>query len=298
MRHWVLSCIAVLLMLGWNTASAQTCTISAGPLSSAPYNPFSLTNNDSQGSFSFSCTRAPGNNGTNFPSTFWVGVDTGSFASRLRSGTSDFLNRSLFQNYTGCNTAWGGAIGMSFANGNTGNGDQSTGPFPGTYCFRIGAGQTSAVPSPPTYNDTVTISVRSTNSSGFLWGQTTFGLSTSVNAVCEISTINDLAFAYTSFGGAATATGGGFTVRCTNTLPFKVGFTNVASPATTKSVSASANSLGLAYNLGLDLSAGLTGTGVVKNYSVTGTMVGGQAGTCTTATCNSTAEKHTIYLVY
>jgi spore coat protein U-like protein len=117
--------------------------------------------------------------------------------------------------------------------------------------------------------------------------------------VCLITTPGGLTFNYTSFGGAATGAGGAFTVQCTNTLPYKVGFDATATPATTKAVAASASSLDLAYSLGLSGTTTGTGDGTAKALSVTGTMAASQSGTCAVgAGCSSSTEVHAIYVVY
>jgi spore coat protein U-like protein len=52
---------------------------------------------------------------------------------------------------------------------------------------------------------------------------------------CVFGTIAPVVFNYTSFQTTlATATGGTFNMKCTNTMPYKIGFTNVATPATTE----------------------------------------------------------------
>jgi hypothetical protein len=108
-----------------------------------------------------------------------------------------------------------------------------------------------------------------------------------------------VAFTYTSFQGtASTATGGTFNMKCTNTMPYKIGFTNATTPATTDAVTDDA--VNLAYTLTLSGTTG-TGSGVDQAYTVTGTMAAAQAGTCLTATCTNTAatnKTRTIYVVY
>src|SRR5262245_66494141 len=53
-------------------------------------------------------------------------------------------------------------------------------------------------------------------------GQTSgqFTVNVTLTSVCTLGTITNLDFAYTSLGGAVSATGGGFQVRCTNSLPY------------------------------------------------------------------------------
>jgi len=126
----------------------------------------------------------------------------------------------------------------------------------------------------------------------------TFDVTINLTSVCVLGTVAPVAFTYTSFGSAATGTGGGFNVKCTNTLPFKIGFTNAATPAVSETVTDQAVSL--AYTLGLSAATG-TGTGVDQSFSVTGTMAANQAGTCATGTCTnsaSTNKQRTLYVSY
>ncbi|WP_411877496.1 spore coat protein U domain-containing protein [Polaromonas sp. YR568] len=116
---------------------------------------------------------------------------------------------------------------------------------------------------------------------------------------CVFGTIAPVVFAYTSFQATlANATGGTFNMKCTNTMPYKIGFTNAATPATTEATTD--NAVNLAYTLGLSATTG-TGSGVDQPYTVTGTMALGQGGTCLTASCTNTAATNkvrTVYVVY
>jgi len=127
----------------------------------------------------------------------------------------------------------------------------------------------------------------------------TVNVTINLTSKCVFGAVAPVAFTYTSFQGAAsTATGGTFNMKCTNTMPYKIGFTNTATPATTDAVTDDA--VNLAYTLGLSATTG-TGSGVDQAYTVTGTMAAAQAGTCLTATCTNTAatnKTRTIYVVY
>jgi hypothetical protein len=105
-----------------------------------------------------------------------------------------------------------------------------------------------------------------------------FNVTVNLTSKCEVTAgPADVAFTYTSFQAAgATATGGGFTVRCTNTLPY-----TMALDAASGTVS------GLNYTLSLSAAAG-TGNGAGQNYTVNGAMVSGQAGTCALGSCSGT----------
>jgi hypothetical protein len=116
---------------------------------------------------------------------------------------------------------------------------------------------------------------------------------------CVFGTVAPVVFAYTSFQAAlATASGGTFNMKCTNTMPYKMGFTNAPTPAVSDAVTDDA--VNLAYTLGLSATTG-TGSGVDQAYSVSGSMALGQAGTCLTAACTNAAATNkvrTLYVVY
>jgi spore coat protein U-like protein len=98
-------------------------------------------------------------------------------------------------------------------------------------------------------------------------GPTNFNVTVNLTASCSMTAPADVAFTYTSFGGAATSTGGGFTVTCTNSLPY-----TLALDATSGTV------IGLNYTLAL--APGGTGNGAAQSYTIAGNMVAGQSGTC------------------
>ena len=103
-----------------------------------------------------------------------------------------------------------------------------------------------------------------------------FNVTVNLTSVCTIASgPADVAFTYTSFqAGAATATGGGFSVQCTNTLPYTMSL-----DATSGTV------IGLNYTLALSAASG-TGNGASQAYSITGSMASGQGGTCALGSCS------------
>ena len=120
-------------------------------------------------------------------------------------------------------------------------------------------------------------------------GPTAFTVNVTLTSSCTFSTPANVVFAYTSFQvGAQAATGGGFNVTCTTSLPYTLAITQN-----------NASLLGLAYTLGTS-AAGGTGSGVAQAYSVTGSMVASQVGTCATAggSCNATNATNTLTLTY
>ena len=124
-----------------------------------------------------------------------------------------------------------------------------------------------------------------------------FNVKVNLATACKMSTITDVDFlTYTSLQAAAqTATGGAFTVTCTNTLPYTLKFVSATGAATDSGTFPTVN---LAYTLGLS-AAGANGSGVAQSYNVTGSMVAAQPGTCATAACAETRTgAHTVFVVY
>jgi hypothetical protein len=116
----------------------------------------------------------------------------------------------------------------------------------------------------------------------------TFDVVINLTSKCEINStnastgavINNVVFNYTSFQTtAATSTGGGFNVRCTNSLPYTLALSNTG---------VTDDAVNLAYTLALSATSG-TGNGSDQAFTVNGTMAAGQAGTCANATCTNTA---------
>lgn len=116
-----------------------------------------------------------------------------------------------------------------------------------------------------------------------------FSVSATLTSKCQVTAgPTNLAFTYTSFqAGPATATGGAFSVQCTNSLPYTMAVDTVSSNTV----------IGLVYTLSLSAASG-TGTGSAIAYSVNGNMIAGQSGTCaTTAACTGT-NAHTLTVTY
>ena len=131
-----------------------------------------------------------------------------------------------------------------------------------------------------------------------------FDVTITLTAACTLSAVADVAFAYTSLqGGVANATGGGFSVTCTNNLPYAFGLqagTGAAVPPGAATINVTDDAVNLAYQLALS-AAGGTGSGAAQNYSVTGSMAASQGGTCAAASCTNAAatnNRHTLIVSY
>jgi len=132
----------------------------------------------------------------------------------------------------------------------------------------------------------------------------TFNVNVTLTSACTLSAVNNLAFTYTSLqGGVSNATGGGFSVSCTTSLPYTFGLqagSGAATPPGAATILVTDNAVNLDYSLALS-AAGGTGNGVAQNYSVTGSMAASQAGTCAAASCTNAAatnKTHTLIVNY
>lgn len=123
-----------------------------------------------------------------------------------------------------------------------------------------------------------------------------FDVNITLTSACQYTKTSDVFFTYTSFQttAAAQTTAGGFTVRCTNTLPYTLAL-DAAGSYTDQATN-------LAYTLALSAPGG-TGNGAAQAYAVTGSIAANQGGTCTTAggICVNTAstnKQRTLTITY
>ena len=132
-----------------------------------------------------------------------------------------------------------------------------------------------------------------------------FDVNITLTAACTLSAIADVDFTYTSFqGGVSNAANGGFTVSCTNNLPYTFGLqsgTGAATPPGAATIGPiNDDAVNLSYSLALS-AAGGSGNGAAQAYSITGTMAGNQAGTCAVSPCTNgaaTNNRHTLIVNY
>jgi hypothetical protein len=108
----------------------------------------------------------------------------------------------------------------------------------------------------------------------------TFNVNITLTTACTLSTIGDINFTYTSFQGtAATGTGGGFNVTCTNGVPYTFAL---------DSTSVTDDAVDLTYTLSLPTPS--AGTGASQSYTIGGSIAAGQSGTCTSlGSCTNAA---------
>lgn len=121
-----------------------------------------------------------------------------------------------------------------------------------------------------------------------------FNVNISLTPSCSVSTPAAINLTYTSFQGTAATGSSGFTVTCTNTLPYTP---SVSGAATTD------DAVNLAYTLGFTAPVGGgTGNGAAQAYTVDASIASGQSGTCSaTAGCTNAAatnQVHTLTITY
>jgi len=108
-----------------------------------------------------------------------------------------------------------------------------------------------------------------------------FNVDITLTSACSVSTPGNLTFAYTALQAAPATASSPFNITCANLLPYTVGVSGA---------NVTDNAVGLAYSLVVTAPVGGgTGTGASQIYSIDGTIAGGQAGSCVSASCVNTA---------
>ena len=119
-----------------------------------------------------------------------------------------------------------------------------------------------------------------------------FNVNLTLNSTCSLSAVTAVDFTYTSLqGGVQNSTAGGYTVTCTNSLPYTFGLqagTGAATPPGAATITVTDNAVNLQYVLGTSAVGG-TGNGAAQSYNITGTMAASQSGTCGVASCTNAA---------
>ena len=276
------------MLITWGSVHAVTCNISVTSLNTT-FVP--TTASFVNGTVSGSCTPTIATE-VSTPPTIYIGINLGTRSPRsmMRLTAADLLTYSILK---GSNTGgtWDEGTGRTNANQNGGllftmaagtiNVAQS---FSYIYVLNI------PVQTKPAgiYEDaSVTATIRQTSAAGSPLGNSVFSLTASIVKACIFSTNpSTLNLNYTSFSATAVTGTSPFAIRCT----IGTGYTLALAPTT-------GTAQGVNYSLALD-SAGNTGTALAQNYTVTGTAVAGQAGTCSIGPCVSPTNLHTITVTF
>lgn len=273
---------AGLLLAGWSSHAAITCSTLTASVPSAVFNANTPTP-DTTGSVTVSCTRS---NPASDPNTLSIslrsdgGANPGTTRARLGT-TGNYLNYELYRppTFTSVwrNTAANGiAVTLNFAAG------QATNSANVSFVSRIPVAAANWLLPPGLYTEVVNIdAVYGTNTLS-----TTMLLAIDVQSICKFSTVPvDINFAYTAFMTTAQVGSSNFAVQCTNTAPY-----TLALDSTSGIVA------GLNYSLFLS-ATNANGTGAAQARTVTANMPANQAGTCNAASC-AAQQAHTITVSY
>ena len=115
-----------------------------------------------------------------------------------------------------------------------------------------------------------------------------FDVTINLTSACTFGTIANVVFDYTSGQVAAQpSTGGGFNITCTSTLPYTFGLVAGASGTAPGAASISVTDALLNLSYTLNAPASGTGSGGTQAKTISGSMGGGQGGTCGAATCSN-----------
>lgn len=285
-KPWRLAAsLCLLLLLAAPASAALICNATATPVQMVY---FENDPNPTDGAWTVTvnCTRGPADPAT---SAYTLRADdgfnpgAGSTNQAVNgTGTANQMAYDLFRIAPG-NGAWGYTNASDFA-GTINFGGALTASATHVFYSRIAAGLNK---SARIFSDTVTMRLRYDNGPGNTDVFPTFPVSINNQSVCLLSTPpSNIQFNYTSFQAAAATASTAYAVRCT------IGETY------TMALDATAGSLlALNYSLALSNPAGQTGTGFPQNFTINGTIPGGQSGTCATGTCTST-QTRTLTVTY
>jgi spore coat protein U-like protein len=286
MKAWHL--VAAMLLQVW-AAPAGAALVCNAVATSVQIVYFENDPNPTDGAWSVSinCTRGPADPTT---SAYTLQADdgfnpgAGSTNQAVNgNGAANQMAYDLFRTAPG-NAVWGETNATDFA-GTVNFGSALTGSATHVFYSRITAGLNK---NAKTFTDTVTMRLRYDNGPGNVNVFPTFPVIINNQSVCLLSTPpGNIQFNYTSFQLAAATANTAYAVRCT------IGETyTMALDATT------GNLLTLTYNLALSNPGGQTGTGFPQNFTVNGTIPGGQAGTCAMGVCTSAPQVRTLTITY
>lgn len=118
-----------------------------------------------------------------------------------------------------------------------------------------------------------------------------FTVSISLTPACALGTVGGIAFNYTGAQAtSSTGSGGGFSLLCTNNLPYSFSLDSDSSSSGTATARTYVDAATL-LSYTLTTPAAGTGTGSSQSLSLGATMAANQAGSCPTGTaCDNTAS--------
>ncbi|MEP7155870.1 MAG: hypothetical protein ABI905_08855 [Betaproteobacteria bacterium] len=292
-----LALIAALATAGDAAASYSCSSYFVSPVI-VTYDPAFGAN--STGSFTFTCSRTSttdpalvkfsldSNGGThnNPPNTLPDRVGLGATSARMPYILSTDTGADWFEpSYSGGNTQARISGMLQFI------GTSLTATASGSYGFRMSAGQVvPQVQAGTDYTDIVGSNLRLHSISGTSLLATPFNSSFTITVKvvenCVISSLpGAIQLAYTSFQPAISNATNSFDISCTKGTTYSLNLDAV-----------SGTLMDLDYTLKLSAKSS-KGTGVPQSFSISGSMVAGQSGTCAAANCMA-SEARTLLISY
>lgn len=139
----------------------------------------------------------------------------------------------------------------------------------------------------------------------------TFNFTVNLTATCLFSTVSNFTVNYTSFTTAPTVSNQGFTVQCTNSLPYFLSLTGGTEAGTTGAYTATGTNTNIAHTITVNIdnsgaltalgsATGRTGSGSTQTYALS-TTVDVTGATCAapngSSVCSDTTA-HTIVATF
>jgi spore coat protein U-like protein len=286
MTAWRLVAALILHLCAAPASAALICNATATPVQMVY---FENDPNPTDGAWSvtINCTRGPADPTT---SAYTLQADDGfnpgagtTNQAVNGNGAANQIAYDLFRTAPG-NGVWGETNATDFA-GTVNFGSSLTGSVTHVFYTRIAAGLNK---SAKLFTDTVTMRLRYDNGPSNVTVFPTFAVSINNQSVCLLSTPpGNIVFNYTSFQVGPAATNAAYAVRCT-----------IGETYTMALDAAGGTLLNLTYSLALSNLAGQTGTGFPQNFTINGTIAGGQSGTCATGMCVSAPQSRTLTINY
>lgn len=290
LKHLLLKFLFLAAFAAGGSVQAVTCNVTA---TSVPLSTLYATGTATQvtGTISGSCTKQTGDVARPY---IYIGINQGEppagRAMTRQNGTQTLIYEIYHRTYG--SGLWTEAAGVPSTSSTAGgvvyrmanNATAQTFSFP--YYFLIStpqAGKPAGI-----YDDlAVTVTLRESAAGGSATGATlaftSFGTSASIQHSCYFSsTPTPLAINYTSFTPTTAAGSANFQLNCTYSTPY----TLAIGPFSTGTL------LGVNYALSISAPSGI-GTGGGQNFTVNGSAVAGQSGSCATASCSS-SQTHTV----
>ena len=261
--------------------AAITCTVAVPTPITVVYDPTVNADNVTTGRYTITCNRLA----TDASSIAWSlaannGQHNGGGSNRAQSAGGQRYSYDLYLPPYTNGIKWQG--GNVFT-GTLNFGASLTASVTGT--FDIWVFKQQPVQPASTYTDQIAVTLKNTANNNTL-DTSTFLMNIVTTNACQLAVPpGDINLNYTANQVAAATANTSFGVRCTTALPY-----TMALDATSGTI------VSLNYTLALS-QASATGSGLVQTYSVNGSIAGGQAGKCATATCSG-SQTRTLTITY